>query len=603
MSTLNFKSFLNNNFININRIFKPLILLFRIFGLASIQRKRQLFFLSFLFFLSSISEVISIASIYSLLSFLSNPESLNDYKLIKNTFDFLNIYNQSLILISITIFFTLITLISSFLRISNIFLIGRLSASIGNDLSTDAFANSIYQPYSLHANRNSSDLISTLTIEIQSTVNALRIGLQLISAFILFVFIITGLFIANAKIAFLSLITFGLVYLFVSYKTNRQLSIKSKIITDSNKGLVKEIQEAFGGIKEIILGSNQHFYLKRVNKMDKRKRFSEADIEFISSSPYYFLEAIAFIFFAFLALFFSLRTLNPQALFTTIGTLAIALQKLLRSMQQIYQGITVLKGRQKSLEIVLNAFAIPIEKDLRNIGVKELPLVDKINLNGVFFKFEGKSRPVLRNINLELKFGETVGFIGPTGSGKSTLLNIIMGLLNPTKGQITIGENDINKIPFAYKRFWYSSISHVPQDIFLSDSSIAENIAFGRDPLNISMERLIKAAKTAQIYDFIKSLPSGFDTYVGEGGIKLSGGQKQRIVIARAVYKKSKILVLDEATSALDNSTEEEVMKLIENLNKNMTVFIIAHRLTTLSKCDKIVEIKNGEIISIRDSV
>jgi len=202
-----------------------------------------------------------------------------------------------------------------------------------------------------------------------------------------------------------------------------------------------------------------------------------------------------------------------------------------------------------------------------------------------------------------LNAGETVGFIGPTGSGKSTLLDLIMGLQTPTNGDFLVDGMNINKLPYKFKRLWFNSISHVPQNIYLTDSTISENIALGESPSNINMKRVIEAAKISKSYDFVNVMPRGFDTYVGERGIKLSGGQKQRIAIARAIYKKSRILVFDEATSALDNSTEIEVMNLIEKLDKNMTVFMIAHRLSSLSNCDKIVEIDKGKIISIRESV
>ena len=357
------KIFINNRLHKFKDFAKPLILLLSIYKLTNLKRKKQLLILSFLFILSSVSEVASIATILPLLSFFSNPSSINQYQFLNSTFSFLNISKDSSILILITLFFAFIIVTSSFLRTFTLYITSRISAGIGNDLSTEAFSKTIYQQYEVHSNRNSSASISTLTTEMQSTVNAVKVGLQLCSAVTLLIFIISTLFFLNREIAITSIFTFGLVYSLVSYKSSKKLNIKSKIIAESNKGLVKEIQEAFGGIKDIILDNNQSFYIKKYSYIDKKKRYSEADNEFIASSPYYILEGTAFIFFAFLGLFITLRLEKPGEVLTLIGTIALAWQRLLRAMQQIYMSVTVIKGRKNSIELVLKAFKQIVEDE------------------------------------------------------------------------------------------------------------------------------------------------------------------------------------------------------------------------------------------------
>jgi ATP-binding cassette subfamily B protein len=213
----------------------------------------------------------------------------------------------------------------------------------------------------------------------------------------------------------------------------------------------------------------------------------------------------------------------------------------------------------------------------------------EIKLTNLSFRYTQESPWVLKNINLSLKKGSRIGFIGLTGSGKSTLLDIVMGLLSATEGGLFIDQQPIND---KSRRSWQMNIAHVPQNIYLSDSSIEENIAFGVSKDKIDRQRVRKAAQQAQISQLIEQWQEGYQTFVGERGIRLSGGQRQRIGIARALYKQANVLIFDEATSALDNETEQAVMDAIEDLGEEITILIIAHRLTTLKGCDKIIKLE-----------
>jgi len=272
-----------------------------------------------------------------------------------------------------------------------------------------------------------------------------------------------------------------------------------------------------------------------------------------------------------------------------IGTLALGAQRLLPVLQQAYGAYSTIKGSKSSFEDVLNLLDQPLPEYADQPLPKPIPFAKEIKLNNLNFRYSESSPWVLKNANLSLKKGSRIGFMGVTGSGKSTLIDIIMGLLPATEGELIIDNQTINN---QNLRAWQVHIAHVPQNIYLSDSTIEENIAFGIATELIDHQRVKEAAQQAQIAELIEQWKDGYQTFVGERGIRLSGGQRQRIGIARALYKKANVLVFDEATSALDNETEQAVMDAIENLGEEITILIIAHRLTTLKGCDQIVKLE-----------
>jgi ATP-binding cassette subfamily B protein len=279
-----------------------------------------------------------------------------------------------------------------------------------------------------------------------------------------------------------------------------------------------------------------------------------------------------------------------------LGALALGAQRLLPILQQAYSSLTLLRGGQVSLVDTLELLDQDLPDFLTQKISKPLAFTKKITLNQVSFRYGLQMPWVLESCTLDIEKGSRIGFIGETGCGKSTLLDIIMGLLLPTSGNIDV---DGESITFKNCRAWQMHIAHVPQDIYLADSSIAENIAFGMHKSQIDIERVRVAARKAQIENLIDSWTEGYDTVVGERGVRLSGGQRQRIGIARALYKQTDIIIFDEATSALDAETEQAVMSSIESLSEDLTVLIIAHRVTTLKNCSKIVQLSDGHVSRI----
>jgi ATP-binding cassette subfamily B protein len=318
--------------------------------------------------------------------------------------------------------------------------------------------------------------------------------------------------------------------------------------------------------------------------------------QFIGSSPRFGMEVLGMLLIAALAYMLAKQSDGIDKAVPILGALAIGAQRLLPMLQQLYSSWTSIQGSQESLKDTLDLLDQPLPNYLNNPTSKEIIFKNKIMLKSLGFKYSSENPWVLRKIDLTIYKGSRIGFIGATGSGKSTLLDIIMGLLQPTEGEIQIDEQVLT---IHNQRSWQSNIAHVPQSIFLTDSTIEENIAFGIPRELIDHQRVLQAAEQAQIAETIDSWPLKYETIVGERGIKLSGGQRQRIGIARALYKQAQVIIFDEATSALDNETEQIVMDAINSLSKNLTILIIAHRLSTLKDCQKIVKLSRGEITSI----
>jgi ATP-binding cassette subfamily B protein len=308
------------------------------------------------------------------------------------------------------------------------------------------------------------------------------------------------------------------------------------------------------------------------------------------------MEALGMTLIAVLAYTMTQQDSGINTAIPVLGALALGAQRLLPSLQQAYSAYSTIKGSESSFKDVLDLLDQSLPEYAEQPRPKPISFEKEIKLTNLSFRYTEDTPLVLKDIDLSLKKGARIGFMGVTGSGKSTLLDIIMGLLTPTGGELIIDKQPINN---QNRRAWQAHIAHVPQNIYLSDGTIKENIAFGIAKGQIDHQRVKKAAQQAQIAELIEEWKDGYQTFVGERGIRLSGGQQQRIGIARALYRKANVIIFDEATSALDNETELEVMKAIEDLGKEITVLIIAHRLTTLKGCDKIIKLNKNNIINI----
>lgn len=555
------------------------------------KRKIQVIGLSLISVLSGLSEMLTLASLVPFLSVISDPERFWNINLVKETSLKFNIENVNDLLPYVTIIFIITVICTAIIRLVNLWLNIKLSASIGTDFSCKVYEKVLNKDYIFHINNPSSKTISILNTKISALVLVVNKYLQGFTAIIICLSIFTSLVFIDKSIAFSIFGIFSLIYYTIAIVLKKKLRRFSKIIALSNERLVKYIQEGLGAIREIILDGNQNLYLSSFREADYSVRFGYAKNSFYGLFPRYLIESIGIILISTMA-FFLTRGDGPKlSTITFLGTLALGIQRILPSIQLTYTAWTEINGYSKSL---LDIFEILDSKD-KNINISEtypLSAFKKLEFKNVSFKYSKNSKYILKNISFTINEGEKIGIIGTTGSGKSTLIDLIMGLLSPTEGEIYVNDEKMNNILMG----WRKSISHVPQNIFLTNGTIEENISFGISKKLYTLADIKHATKIACIYDFIYELPQRHQSYVGERGVKISGGQLQRIGIARAIFKRKNILILDEATSSLDQKTEQKVISNIEKDDLFKTILMISHRLSTIKNCNRVFELKDGNI-------
>ena len=475
------------------------------------------------------------------------------------------------------IYICVTAVITAVIRLGNLWLNGRLAAAIGSDLSCEAYMRTLYQPYTSHLERNSSMVISSTTAQIARTVLSLNSLLQFFTAVLVAVGLLSGLLLINSFSAILAVSLFGSVYAILALTARRQLQNNSKKIALSTSQQLKALQEGLGAIRDVLLDGTQNSYLQIYRKADLPLRRYQAQNNFLISFPRYALEALGMLVISVVGGLLVLRHGEDASVIPLLGTLALGSQRLLPALQQSYSGWTTLKANHSAIEDVIAMLNQPLPEVSATILSTHDIFNDSICFCNVQFRYGSDQPLVLKSLNVCFNPGERIGLIGETGSGKSTTVDLLMGLLKPSSGQILVDGLDLHDSDYPERlNAWRLSIAHVPQSIFLADSSIAENIAFGIPKDQIDMDRVRYVAEQAQIASFIESNPESYSAFVGERGVRLSGGQRQRLGIARALYKRAKILVLDEATSALDIKTENAVMDSISGLSNELTIFMIA---------------------------
>jgi ATP-binding cassette, subfamily B, bacterial PglK len=568
----------------------------RLWQQLSKRRRQQFWFLLILMIAASIMEIVSIAAVVPFLAALTSPEQIYQHQLTQPLIQILEITDPSQLLLPLTIIFVIATLIAATVRLLLLYVSTRLSFAVGADLSVNIYRRTLYQDYSIHTSRNSSEIINSIITKTNTVIMGILMPLvTLISSVVIMIGIVSIVITINAQVA---LITFSICTLFygiISFFTKKSLQKNSQLVADQSTQMVKSLHEGLGGIRDVLIDGTQEFYCKLYQNADLSLRRATGDNVFIGASPRYLMEAIGMILIAVLAYFLTLQEGGVSAAIPILGALALGAQKLLPALQHAYASYSSIKGSESSFIDVLNLLDQPLPHSVGQDLINPILFKQKIVFKDLSFRYTKDTPWILKNVNLSIKKGETIGFIGVTGSGKSTLLDILMGLLIPTSGELLI---DGVAITQENRRAWQRHISHVPQSIYLADSTIRENIAFGIEPKQIKDNKVTQVVQQAQIAEVINNLKDKYKAFVGERGVQLSGGQRQRIGIARALYKESDVLIFDEATSALDNKTEQKVMQQIAQLKDNQTIFLIAHRFTTLKQCDRIFKINTDHIIN-----
>jgi len=580
------------------KFFYSLNILLKVLNYLKKKRTIQLYLMIVLLIFSSLMEVFSIGMIIPFIAVLIEPSKLITMYEVLNISNFLEnveIEKQRFLLTSL---FIITFTFSIFFRILNNYVFQRISRAIATDLNLQVFKNFLEQDYSVSIKENSSLRISLMTEKMQNIVGVIYNFLTFCSS--VFILIVIGIFclVISPKLSSITFVVLTIIYLFMSKFLNKIVIKLSKIIMLKMSSKLKIIQESFGGLRQIILDKTQNVYFAIFEIDEHNLRISEAKNNFYIALPRFLVELIALIVLAIYAYYLtSNKIIESFELITFLGFIGFASSRLLPITSSMYLSLISFLGNVYVVNELLDYLkATPQNRVQNSVEEKKIDFDNSIKFENISFRYNDSSNFELKNINFEIKKGEKIGIIGETGYGKSTIIDLLIGLLKPIKGNILI-DNTILETKTI--KSWQSKISHVPQDVFLMDRSIAENIAFSIGKKNINYEILKKSIEAAELKETISTLKDKENTLIGERGIYLSGGQKQRVGLARAFYHQKKLLILDEATSSLDVETEE---KIINNINKNykdLTIIQISHRIQTLKFTDKILKFEKNNFINI----
>lgn len=547
--------------------------------------------------LGAAAEMLTIGAVLPFLALISGPEAMQRVPAIGYAFDLLGWRPGDDLILEATLLLVAVAAVTALLRLALTWISQKFIFRLGHEIGVEIYARMLRQPYSELVQRNSSEVIAGVE-KVQTAIFSVLLPLmQGGVAFFMAIFIIAALIAVDPVIATLTAAGMAVAYLAVSFAAKRMLRHNSEIINSLHTGRIKLVQEGLGGIRDILIDQSQPIFEENFRRLDHQLRTAQTINVFVSQAPRFVVESAGIVLIALLAGYMSTLPGGVVAAIPVLGALALGAQRLLPLLQLVYSGWSMFAGSTDLLiEVVRLMMAPVIQARPRDRSKPPRPFQKDIHFDRVTFAYAGSSVPAVRDIELHVTKGERIGLLGSTGSGKSTLLDLLMGLLEPSSGDLRI---DGRKLDDETRADWQGQIAHVPQAIYLTDSSIASNIAFGEPSAAIDMERVRRAAKQAQIDSFICSLPQGYDTDVGERGVRLSGGQRQRIGIARALYKKASVLIFDEATSALDDRTEAAVMDALADIGRDLTIFMIAHRLSTLAGCDRLVRLEAGRIVAL----
>jgi ATP-binding cassette, subfamily B, bacterial PglK len=540
--------------------------------------------------ISSLTEVFSIGILLPFITLIISPEYIFDLKFANIDFSKMNLEKYNLEFI-FSIIFIFAIIVSNSLRILVLYLVSLISKMIVADFARKIYSNSINQSFNTIISKNSNELVSVITEKLEILSSVISNFFLMISSTIIGIGIVTFLFFLNFKIA-LSTTLFILIFYFVIYSVVQKKLLNISVESAKLSFLkIKLVRESYNGIRQVILSQAQNFYTDNFFNLERSFRKKRGVLDFLQSFPRFMIEALGVIVIISL-IYYSIKTLktDPLSMVPILGVFVFSAQRLLPVMQNIYVAFVGTRGNLDSLIEIQNLLN---QQDIETLNLNKsksftdshLNFEKEITLRDVSFSYTKFLKPIINNLNVNIKKNSKTVIIGSTGSGKSTFLDIIMYLQRPSEGKILIDNIELNEVNY-YE--WLKNISHVPQEIFLFDTTIRENISFTKN--DVDEELIIKSSKSSEIHKFIKSLPNGYDTIVGENGAYLSGGQKQRIGIARALYQNRKILILDEATSALDSDTEK---KILDNLylKKDLTIIQVTHRKVTNKNFDQIIRL------------
>jgi len=574
----------------------------KFFSIVTQKERRKFYLLIFAMVFMGFTEIAGIGSISPFLSVVTNPDSIETNELLNALYTYGGFSNtQSFVIglgIAVLAFIVLRNLTAAAVRYVEI----RFAEMVGYRLSKLLMAKYLGQPYVYFLNRNSAELSRNVLSEASAAVRSFLVPLlELMTKLFTIIAILTFLIILDPAVSLMVAAILGGIYGILYLAVKKVLFEIGKKRLDANRERFQVVNEAFGGIKDVKLLAKESVFLKIFSRAAKNTARYQIRRKIIGSFPKYALDTV--VFGSMIAVVISLivtRGGEITEFISILGVYIIAAYRLMPALDAVFKHVANIRGSQAIVDVLAEELGVVSEAEERaeasRPAAQRMPFTRDLALRNIFYTYPGAKNPVIAGQSLTIKKNTTVGFVGPTGCGKTTLVDIILGLLRADSGELAADGAPITE---ENLRSWQANMGYVPQSIYLCDDSVANNIAFGVPSGSVDMERVVKAAEIAHLDEFIRTeMPQGYDTPVGEKGIRLSGGQRQRIGIARALYNDPEILVLDEATSALDNVTERIVMEAIEELSGKKTIILIAHRLSTLRDADAIFLMKKGEIIA-----
>lgn len=556
--------------------------------------QRKYLFVALLMFFGSLFETISLGAVVPVLTAAVDTEqfrSFIDTLAFSSMSDYIATKTDNELVILTCLIFIAMAVFSGIFRIFVLFSMNELTYETGVYFGYKAYGGAINRSFSEIVRTNSSELSSVLQVKVSSIINGyINSSLVLLNSLLLILVLSTGMLLVSPLLTLGMMLVLGGIYLLIGYVVKSKISENARLIAKNQTVIARIIQETSGSIRDIIISGLQDYYTRLFGEYDRNLRRRQTRNLFIASCPRYILETIGICIIALVVLVSLYLNYDLESLIPILAALALVMQRLLPALQQGYTSWTQIKTNIPALKDVISisnhANILPKENSTSSIEFNQ-----SIELKNVCFSYIEKEQ-VLNGVSLRINKGEVIGIIGSSGAGKSTLVDILVGLLTPTGGEFCVDGVEVNTSDLA----WTRNIAYIPQDIFLADATIRENVAFGVEPHLIDDERVIKVLKEVELYQYIHSLPENIYTVVGERGGLLSGGQIQRVGIARALYRSAKLLVVDEGTSALDDKTEKKVISNIVNYEPGLTIVMIAHRLNTLTNCDRVIKLSGGRV-------
>lgn len=570
----------------------------KILSILTKKERRQLVLLFILMLSMALFQALGVASVLPFISLVMNPELVTQNGWLQSIYQYLNFKDTNSFIIGTGLLMLFIILFGNFISGLATWAKFKFVWNNNHNISYRLLRHYLFQPYMFFLNRNSSELTKNILNEIQILTNGFLIPLlDFSSRLLIIVVILVMVLIINPLITIVAFVILGGSYALIYWLIRKKLSYRGGKRLNANRERFKIVSEAFGGIKEVKVSGREEYYLESYTEASSLLSSLQAWNALVGNIPKYVLESVAFGSVIALILVLLIFKGESQSIIPLVSFFAFAGYRLMPAIQDVFQTSTQVKFNQATLdhifEEMVNATTGMVAEEGNLSDPLPLNLTNEIKLQNITFSYPANGENVLDDVTLMIKKNQKIGIVGSTGAGKTTLVDILLGLFIPEQGQMTVDGTPINS---GNVRSWQKILGYVPQQIYLSDDTIAGNIAFGIPATQINLSRVKKAATIARLDDFISRLPEGYNTVVGERGVRLSGGQMQRVGIARAVYHDPQVLILDEATSALDSITEKEFMEALEAAAEVKTLVIIAHRFNTVRNCDTIIMLEEGRV-------